>query len=138
MTLQAFASETRNQIFEALQSGNPPTIGEFEEARFLDGKSKGKPLMGATRFEPDAGLFEFIYPDPNGAPVVLVVRVESPERIVYLPVPSWVIESIWQGEITGSYALESEAQCLLRDFSARLEPNANRLEFEAKAAIGRH
>lgn len=137
MTLQAFASETRSRIFEALQSGDPPPTGEFEQALFLDGKAKGQPLMGTTRFEPEAGLFEFIYPDPNGAPVVLVVRVPSPERIVYLPIPDWVVESIWQGEIAGSYALESEAKSRLAAFAARLEPSANRLEFEAKTAVGR-
>jgi hypothetical protein len=49
-----------------------------------------------------------------------------------MPVPNWVIESIWQGEIDGSYQFESDAHNLLSQFSAQLEPEANRQLFGKK------
>lgn len=137
MTLLEFSTFTRARLFENLEKGIAPSMGTFDEARFLDGKAKGAPMVGATRYEPNASIFEFIYPDPNGAPVVLAVEVAPPERIVFLPVPGWVVESIWQGEIAGSYAFESEAAAKLAEFAARLEPEANPAEFEAKPSVGR-
>lgn len=137
MALQEFSRDVRGQIFAALESGGPPPVGEYDESRFLDGRAKGQPLIGATRYEPDAAIFEFIYPDPNGAPIVLAVRVRPPERIVFLPVPEWVVESIWQGEISGSYVFESEAAAKLAEFTARLEPEANANEFGVRIAVGR-
>lgn len=137
MTLAEFVAATRGTIFEALEKGLAPPAGTFDEAKFRDGKAKGSPLVGATRYEPMAAIFEFIYPDPNGAPVVLSVRVEPPERIVYLPVPGWVVESIWQGEIHGSYGFESEAEAHLAEFAARLGKDRNPDEFGERISVGR-
>lgn len=82
--------------------------------------------MGGTRYEPDSLTFEFIYPDPQSSATVLSVRVATPERIVYLPVPAWVVEHIWQGEVVGSFAFESEAAEQVAEFVSSLdrEPNA--------------
>src|SRR5688500_20315769 len=110
MTLSAFSAEKRKNIYDALSNGQPPPVGDFSETLFKDGKDKSKPQMGATRYEPSTIIFEFIYPDPLGAPILLSVRLDAPERIVFMPVPSWVVESIWQGEVSGSYHFGSDAQ----------------------------
>lgn len=137
MILADFAKTTRSRIFESIERGLEPPVGAFDQAKFLDGKAKGQPLIGATRYEPDATAFEFIYPDPNGAPVVLSVRVAAPERIVFMPVPAWVVESIWQGEVHGSYCFESEAKVHLAELEDRLSPERNPSEFAEKIAVGR-
>src|SRR5687768_7919706 len=137
MTLSAFSADKRTKIFEALSSGQPPPEGDFSEMVFKDGKDKSKPQMGATRYEPAAIVFEFIYPDPLGAPILLSVRLDAPERIVFMPVPSWVVESIWQGEVSGSYHFESDAQQLLDDFQKGLEPKSNAEAFGTKPTVGR-
>ena len=137
MTLSEFAAEKRSRTFEALLSGLPPPEGEFSDSIFKEGKDKSQPQMGATRYEPDAVVFEFIYPDPLGAPSLLSVRLEAPERIVFMPIPPWVVESIWQGEVAGSYHFESEARKLLEDFMKGLEPEPNAQSFGVKPTVGR-
>lgn len=69
--------------------------------------------MGSTVYSPDSIQCEFIYPDPSSVPTVLTVSLIPPERIVFLPVPEWVVESIWQGEIAGSYQFESDARGMI-------------------------
>lgn len=89
--------------------------------------------MGTTRFFPDSVVVEFVYPDPLGASLVLPVRLSVPERVVFLPVPDWVVETIWQGEIDGSFRFEGEAREMLSAFAAELEPEANLAHFGARA-----
>jgi hypothetical protein len=113
MNLNAYAAEKRLAIFEGLKQGLPPCEGEYDESVFKEGKVKGQPQMSTTRYEPHALTFEFIYPDSNSSASVLSVKIPSPERIVFMPVPDWVVETIWQGEIDGSYHFESEANQLL-------------------------
>jgi hypothetical protein len=125
VNLNAYAAEKRLAIFEDLKQGLPPREGEFNEQAFRDGKVKGQPQMGTTRYEPQALIFEFIYPDPKTTATVLSVRLPSPERIVFLPVPDWVVETIWQGDIDGSYHFESEAGRLVAGFHTELAPDAN-------------
>lgn len=137
MSLNEYASRLRLEILDDLLSGAAPRQGEWDEARRKEGSLKGRPQLGTTRFEPEAMIFEYIYPDSTGSPLVLSVRVDPPERIVFMPVPGWVIETIWQGEVAGSYRFESEAQAMLETFSARLEPEANRAEFSARPPTGR-
>lgn len=91
--------------------------------------------MGATNYEPDAILMEFIYPDPKGSAVLLSVRVSAPERIVFMPVPEWVVESIWQGEIAGSYHFEGDALRMIEEFRASLAPEANAEIFGQERAV---
>ena len=93
--------------------------------------------MGTTRFEPTAVILEFIYPDKQGSSVVLPVKVASPERILFMPVPSWVVESIWQGEIDGSYRFETEAATLLADFAKLLDAEDNDRWFGPRQATRR-
>lgn len=137
MTLNAYVAEKRNQLFGDLQHGQPPSEGEFSQEILSDAKIKGKPQMGTTRFEPDAIVLEFIYPDPRTTASVLAVRIRTPERILFMPVPSWVVESIWQGEIDGSYHFESEAAELLAAYAKDLEAEDNGKWFGPRPATRR-
>jgi hypothetical protein len=133
MNLAAFSSEKRKLIFQELLEGHSPPIGVFNEEIFKEGKDKGKPQMGATRYEAEAIVFEFIYPNPNGAPILLSVKLGTPERIVHMPVPEWVVESVWQGEVSGSYRFQSEAEEMLEAFRSSLASHP----FEERTPIGR-
>lgn len=137
MTLSEFVAETRTTLFQAISDGRPPPIGEFEHALLKEGLAKGKPFVGTTRFEPGHIFFEFIFPDPNGAPILLPVRVIAPERIVFMPVPEWVVAQIWEGEVMGSHRFESEARNLLASFESELASGPNAAHFERVPQIGR-
>ena len=137
MNLNAFAAERRLFFFEELKRGWPPTDADFDEAVFKEGKVKGQPQMGTTRYEPHSIIFEFIYPDAQTTATVLSVRIKSPERIVFLPVPEWVIETIWQGDIDGSFHFESEAKKLVAGLQSELEPGANEKWFGKREPVRR-
>lgn len=137
MSLNAYAAERRLRIYEELRAGKSPSEGAYDEAQLREARTKGQPQMGATRFAPDSIIFEFIYPDPKAAPSVLELRLAPPERIVFMPVPAWVVESIWQGEIDGSYQFESDADRMLEEFRLNLEPEANEAIFGTKGRVGR-
>ena len=126
MVLVEYVAGIRKEILEDLLRGSPPRSGSFSQEVFKETKAKGEPQMGTTRFEPRAIILEFVYPDSRSAATVLSVRLEPPERIVFLPVPPWVTETIWQGHIDGSFHFESEALTMVREFEAGLseEPNA--------------
>lgn len=125
MTLNAYAAERRLSILAELREGRRPSEGSYDEQVLADARVKGPPQLGTTRFEPDAIIVEFIYPDPASSATVLPVRLAAPERIVFLPVPEWVVESIWQGDVDGTYHFESEARRLLAEFENELEPARN-------------
>lgn len=137
MTLAAYTADARQRIFESLLAGNLPPEGAFSEEAFREGKAKGTPQMGTTRYEPDAIICEFIYPNSVGAPILLPVRLGAPERIVFMPVPDWVVESIWQGEVAGSPRFESEARKMLAAFERQLAPDKNPALFAEPAPVGR-
>lgn len=126
MNLNAYAAELRLRLLEELKSGSAPSLGKFDLAVLDEGRKKGAPQMGSTLYEPHAIVFEFLYSAPHVAATVLSVKVEAPERIVFMPVPEWVVESIWQGEIDGSFCFESDARELSEKYSHELEaaPNA--------------
>jgi len=124
-SLNTFAASQKRAIFDDLYDGKSPAIGSYDEALLREAKTKGKPQMGPTRYGQNELHFEFAYPDPNGAAVILTVTVSTPERVVLLPVPDWVVESIWQGEISGSYHFESDARRLIEEFQSLLSPEAN-------------
>jgi hypothetical protein len=138
MNLNEYAATARLKILSELQAGLSPSQGTYSEERLKDARSKGRsPQMGTTRYEPNAIHFEFIYQDPQGAPVVLSVHLDAPERIVFMPVPSWVLESIWQGDISGSPHFESDANRLLEEFRELLTPETNAELFGERARVGR-
>lgn len=133
MNLGAFAADQKQRILSDLTNGQPPHEGTFDETAFREAKDVGSPQMGATRFTPRSILHEFIYNVP-GKSIVLTVEVEAPERIVFLPVPEWVVENIWQGNIDGSFHFEREALRLIELFREEAEPSKNEKWFGPQAA----
>jgi hypothetical protein len=125
MRLNEWVAERKMAIFESLKRGEAPGEGEFDEKVLREALDKGSPHLGTTRYEPDGVYLEFIFQDPEKGPTVLAVRVASPERIVYLPVPDWVVEQVWQGEVYGTYEFESVAEEAVKRFLRSLEPEEN-------------
>lgn len=130
MTLPEFAAKTRLQLFDDLRQGSVPSLGTFDPSQLEQARHKGQPQMGATVFLPDQIRFEFIYPDKNSSTMIFTVTVNPPERIVFMPVPKWVVESVWQGEVLGSYHFESHAMLLADAFQRELTPENNPKWFE--------
>lgn len=134
MSLNTYVAEKRLSLFDALRAGHEPAEGAFDGALLAEARLKGAPQLGATRYTPGTIAIEFIYPDAQGAATVLTVTLEAPERIVFLPVPEWVVETIWQGEIDGSYQFESDARALFGAFVEGLTPENNAHWFGPRAA----
>lgn len=129
MTLNEWAASKKKAIFDAVSNLQPPPDGEYDPDVLRDGFDKGKAQMGTTVYEPECACFEFIFPDRNASATVLTVRVAPPERIVFLPVPPWVVETIWQGEVDGTYHFESEATSLVDAYLQELKLSENRKWF---------
>ncbi|HRF58770.1 MAG TPA: hypothetical protein PLH94_02515 [Fimbriimonadaceae bacterium] len=125
MTLNQFVADRKRAIFDRLTKKLMPEEGVFDEALLREGFAKASPQMGTARFEPHKIHLEFVFPDPGGAAIVVTVTLDPPERIVFLPVPEWVIESIWQGEVSGSFHFETAARALAAHFIAEIEPADN-------------
>jgi hypothetical protein len=134
LTLNEWASSKKKRIFDALSNLQPPPEGEYDSDVLRDGFDKSKPQMGTTVYEPECACFEFIFPDRNSSATVLTVRVAPPERIVFLPVPPWVVETIWQGEVDGTYHFAGEAMKLIEVYLAELTEVANRKWFGPRPA----
>jgi len=137
MNLGECTADLRLQILADLKAGKSPRQGEYSESVLREARSKGQPQMGSTHFEPTSIVLEFIFPDPHSSSVVLAIRVQAPERIVFLPVPSWVVESIWEGQIDGSFQFESDAYRMLEDLAKVLTPENNPAMFGPKAPTKR-
>jgi hypothetical protein len=129
MSLNSFAADQRVRIFEALKVGQPPLEGVFDESLWKECHAKGEPQMGSTVYKPWTIHYEFIYPEAGASTTIFTVQTKPPERIVFMPVPAWVIESIWQGEVTGSHHFESDATKLVMAFQAQLEESPNAVLF---------
>lgn len=134
LTLNEWATAKKKAIFEALSNRLPPPEGEYDPDVLREGFDKGKPQMGTTVYEPESARFEFIFPDRQSSATVLTVRVTSPERIVFLPVPPWVVETIWQGDIDGTYHFENEAMELIENYREELKQASNRKWFGPRPA----
>ena len=125
MKLKEFIATNRKSVHEDLLAGLEPKIGAFDVESLKEARTKGTPQLGAVLLEPHKIRLEFIFPAPQANTSIFTVTIDTPERIVFMPVPSWVIESIWQGEIDGSYWFDSEARCHLRAFEELLNEPAN-------------
>lgn len=134
MTLQTWVAQKKRDIYDDLRNGQMPREGAFEPARVKEGIALGQPQMGTTVFTPTQAEIEFIFADPKASSLVVTVALDSPERIVFLPVPKWVVESIWQGEIDGSYHFESDAQAQLEELSTSLTLEGNATFFGRQMA----
>ncbi len=129
MTLNEYAANLRKQILEDLRAGKPPSVGSFSLEVLKAGLASGAPQMGTTRYEPQEICLEFIFAGQPANSTVFEVQVSSPERIVWMPVPAWVIEQVWEGEVTGSFHFESTAKEMVEDVVSSLQPEANMVGF---------
>lgn len=132
MNLNAYVSALRRDLLEDLHAGRDPRVGTFDPNLLKEGRTKSPAQMGDCRFEPEAILLEFVFPEAGTRSTVLTVRVPSPERIVYLPVPEWVVEDVWHGEVHGSYEFESDARRMVSRLHDLLAPETNRELFGPK------
>lgn len=110
-----------------------PEDVSYDAELFRQAMLRGEPHVGATRFYPDGVVLEFQFHEPPAAALVLPVRVQAPQRIVFLPVPEWVIENIWQGDIDGSFHFQEEAERLVANLKTELGEEENRKWFEPRA-----
>lgn len=138
MVLNEFLAQCKRELFEDITKGSGLRLGQYDSALLKELRAKGEPQIGTAVLQPRLIVFEFLFKFPDGQVSVLPVEVVPQERIVYLPVPDWVIESIWQGEVSGSYHFESDARSLLERFASVLEPEANAEAFGSHKSIGRH
>jgi hypothetical protein len=130
MTLNEYVARTKREVFDDIVEGRQPSTGLCDLA-LLDGlRAKAAPQMGTTVFAPDSLTFEFIFSLSDGQTEVFQVKVSAPERIVYLPVPEWVVESVWQGEVAGSFHFESDARVLVDKFQGETTPDGNTKWFQ--------
>ena len=132
MTLSEYLAATKRATHADLLKGDSPKVGKYDADALAKLRSSGEPQMGATVLEPESVRFEFIYPQSDGSAELLAVDVQSPERIVFMPVPAWVIETIWQGSIDGSHHFESDANRLQDELLESMKPLQN------KKLFGRH
>lgn len=137
MTLNEFLAQTKGEIFQDIKAGGSLRLGEYDEARLADLRSKGEPQIGTAVLQPRMVSFEFLFRMPDGQTQVFSVDVEPKERIVFMPVPEWVIESVWQGEVLGSHHFESDATQLVSKYQSLLEERENALHFDEQKTIGR-
>lgn len=133
-TLNQFIAQTKRTIYDDLTAGRNPGQGAFDSAQLEQGRTLGEPRMGTTTLTPDTVTHEFLFGEGGATPLVFTVHILAPERIVFLPVPAWVIETIWQGEIAGSYVFASEAESHLANFQGLLVAEANAQYFGPERA----
>lgn len=132
LELNQYVAEKKRAVFERLRQGMAPGEGSFDAAAFEEAKDKGVPQMGTATFRPGEIRLEFIYRDPLGANQVFTVTLEAPERIVFMPVPKWVHQTVWQGEVDGTYRFESEAFGLMKGLEREMMPGENEKWFEKR------
>ncbi len=137
MTLNEYATAHRMAIFDELKRGVAPSEGMFDEAVLREATMKRAELqLGSLRYEPHWIHFEYIYPAKGSSALLFTVAIDPPERIVYLSVPTWVIQSVWEGEVLGSYHFESDANRLVQAFAAGLVPESNLSHFGEDPTTG--
>lgn len=129
-SLAVFCARIKREIFAELSDRKPPSQGSFLESLWAEANEKGAPQIGSTVFHPHKVVFEFLYHDPLASAMILPVTITPTERIVFMPVPDWVIETIWQGEVAGSFRFESEARRMLDSFQNMLSVEENIRLFE--------
>ncbi len=133
-TLAVFVARNKREIWEKLNLGQPPHIGEFNLDVYTAIKSRPGVQIGTVTFSPSSITLEFLFPDPTSISAILPVILSVSERIVFMPVPTWVVESIWQGDIDGSYHFESDANALLAKYQEELTVSGNEKWFQKQLA----
>ena len=135
MTLREFTHTTRKQILDALQHKKAPPIGHFDRKVFEEAVQLREVQLGSAHYTPHSVILEFIFlRDQPGTPLILSVEVDTPEPVVFMPVPEWVQEDVWQGEVKGTFRLRSEAERLMEAFRHHVLEEENRHYFEQRSA----
>ncbi len=135
MTLREFTNTARVQILEALQRKQPPPIGHFDRKAFEEAMQMREVQMGSAHYTPRSVVLEFVFwHDAPGAPLIFSVEVDAPEPIVFLPVPDWVQQDVWQGEVKGTFRLRSEAERMIEAFRQHVLEGENLHYFEERPA----
>lgn len=137
MTLNEYSAKKRREILDDLVEGRDPREGDFSAQDLAEASKKGRPQLGPVVYDPWHMTLEFVFAAPGGESVVIPVRLASPERIVYLPVPEWVVENVWQGDVAGSFHFESHALALVQAFQDLLAQDANGGLFDSRLKQGR-
>lgn len=136
MTLGQFIADCKIRLLAELESRVEPSFGTYDVHQW-PGSSRVKQVQigSATPF-PHNVEFEFILTLEEGSEV-FTISVPAPERIVYMPVPEWVLISVWQGEVSGSYHFESDATRMTDRYVALLTSGTNESEFNKTHKVGR-
>ncbi len=137
MTLGEYVAKTKREVFEDIVAGREPRVGRYDERALADLRAKGEPQIGTSVLKPELVIVEYVFKLGDGGTEVFCVEVVPPERIVWLPVPEWVVESIWQGEVSGSYQFESHAREMLSRYSGVVERDENAKVFGVEKTIGK-
>ena len=132
--LSSYVGRLKRELWEDIKSNREPRVGEFDAALLANLRSKEAVQIGTATFRPDRITLEFLFPEASGVPTILSVNITPPERIVFLPVPEWVIETIWQGDVDGSFHFESDATQLLDKFLKLVTAEENKALFEKQLA----
>lgn len=132
--LSSYVGRLKRELWEDIKSNREPRVGEFDAALLANLRSKEAVQIGTATFRPDRITLEFLFPEASGVPTILSVSIAPPERIVFLPVPEWVIETIWQGDVDGSFHFESDANKLLDKFLKLVTAEENKPLFEKQLA----
>ena len=136
MTLNEYLSKLKRELYEKVVNGVVPEQGECDAQRLSELIAQAKPQIGTCVIKPNQLVFEFLF-NLSDSTVIFPIVIVPPERVVFMPVPEWVVESIWQGEVAGTYRFESEACKLLSGFESALSPDNNPALFEQQKPIGR-
>lgn len=137
MTFASFTAEARTLILLDLDRGLDPSLGKFDGARLAQARAHGKPRLGAMLPSPHSVVLEFPFFNEEGAAMMFSVELATPERVVYLGVPPWVVENVWQGTVDGTYVFESQARAMLDEFAQGTAPGPNAAMFGARAPTRR-
>lgn len=136
-TLGEYVAAARLRAFEALRQKLLPPEGDFDVRMWQEFVDRPAIQMGTTRYEPSKVIIEFVAHRPPDPAAILAVTLTPPEPIIYMPVPEWVIENVWKGEVNGTYCFQSEASLRFARFADKLKPETNKKYFGSKPAVGR-
>lgn len=133
MTLREFTNASRKQILHALQHKQAPPFGHYDRKTFEEAVQMREVQMGSAHYTPHSVILEFIFLHDNpGAPLILSVEVDTPEPVVFMPVPDWVQQDVWQGEVKGTFRLRSEAGQMIEAFRQHTLEEQNLHYFEER------
>ena len=137
MTLREFVAQHKQSLLADLEDGRIPEVGRCDEESLAEALKLSTVRVGKAEIRPNEVSFEFILTKAGGESTVHSIVVDTPERVVFMPVPSWVVETIWQGEISGSHQFESDAQKLVEQLQESLTPEQTAELFTDRKPVGR-